>query len=301
MTTPSSTSSQVPLIAGACGCGSWPPNNAKAAGFAVATPGVDGVEIDVHLTADGEIVTHHDYRLRSDSARLAGQWIEEPGPKIRDLTLEQLRAYDLGRAKPGSKAATDYPFREQWDGSALSTLDEVIDVLAAAPGPRPSRLYVEIKTDPTQPEESSDPDRLTRAVIARLAAKGWTAHSKIIAFDWSVLRQVALLAPGLDTAHLVVPKVLEPQVRRDAQGHSPWNDGHDPLLHDGSLGRAAAAHGARQLSIYFKDIDADVVADARAAGLTVAAWGLTEAADIRAMLALGVSSVTALGPYWGRG
>jgi len=35
-----------------------------------------------------------------------------------------------------------------------ATLDEVIDVLAAAPGPRPSRLYVEIKTDPTQPEES---------------------------------------------------------------------------------------------------------------------------------------------------
>lgn len=99
----------------------------------------------------------------------------------------------------------------------------------------------------------------------------------------------------------MVPKVLEPRVRRDPDGLSPCNDGHDPRLYGGSVGRAAAAHGARQVSLYFKDVDPAAMADARAAGLTVAAWGMIEAADIRAMLDLGVSSLTPDGPYWGRG
>lgn len=291
----------VPLIAGACGCGSWPGNSAEAARRCVATPDVDGVEIDVHLTADGVVVANHDYRLHSSYARLSGDWIEDPGPRIKDLTLDQLGAYDLGRLRGGSKSEAEYPFREHWDGLTISTLDDILDALTSARERRPPRLYVEIKTDPTRPRESSDPDRLTRAVIERLVARDWIPHSKIIAFDWRVLRQVQALAPDLDTGHLVVPKVLEPRVLRDANGHSPWNDGHDPRVYGGSAGRAAATHGARQLSLYYKDIDPAAVADAGAAGLTVAAWGMSQAADIRAMLDLGVSSVTSVGPYWGRG
>lgn len=47
--------------------------------------GADGIELDVHATADGVVVVHHDAALRQ-------------GPAIAELTLADLRGYD---AAPG--------------------------------------------------------------------------------------------------------------------------------------------------------------------------------------------------------
>lgn len=285
------------FIAGACGAGSWPPNTAEALRRCLALP-VDGVEVDLHLSRDGVVVAHHDYRLAPDATRLDGRWIEGPGPRIKELTAAELAGYDVGTAREGSRLRQAEPAREHWDGVAIPSLRALLAILAAAPG-KPRELYAEIKTDPQRPEESPDYVALTRAVLAELSEAGWSGHSRIIAFDWRVLRLCRETEPALRTAHLVVPRALEGQVRRDAEGRSPWADGCDPARFAGSLGRAIAAHGGTMASLYFKDIDAAVMDDLLGAGLGVAAWGLVRPEDIAAVLDLGVESVTVEGPHWG--
>ena len=70
------------LIAGATGYGAWPANTLEGALRCLEAP-VDGIEIDVQITADGHVVAHHDYRLAPDQTRLDGAWLERPAHRSR--------------------------------------------------------------------------------------------------------------------------------------------------------------------------------------------------------------------------
>ena len=59
----------------------------------------------------------------------------------------------------------------------------------------------EIKTDPGGYRESADPKALLDAVLRDLTAADWADDAKIIAFDWSVLRDLKAKAPAMATAH----------------------------------------------------------------------------------------------------
>lgn len=280
------------IIAGACGYGRWPPNTLEGA-VASARAGVDGVEIDVHLTADGVVVAHHDYRLDPDQTRLDGEWIAERGPPLKERTLAELRRYDLGRTRPGSRG-DHHPARQGLDGARIPTLPDLLKALRAEG--RPIELYVEIKTSPQAPKESSDHVALTAAVVADLRAAGHAPLSRIIAFDWRVLRWLAEHHPDLATSHLSIPAALEKDVRRDANGDSPWADGCDPRHFDGDVLRAIRAHGGTCWSGHVSEITPERVACARGLGLEVAAWGVDRSSQTAAMRDLGVASVTLSDP-----
>jgi glycerophosphoryl diester phosphodiesterase len=79
--------------------------------------GVDAVELDVHATADGVVVVHHDPRLS-----LAHLGRRDPGPAIRSLTLAELAAAASG------------------GHDRVPRLAEVLDLA----GPR-ATVYVEVK------------------------------------------------------------------------------------------------------------------------------------------------------------
>jgi glycerophosphoryl diester phosphodiesterase len=286
------------IIAGACGYGAWPANSLEGARACNAAP-VDGIEIDVHLTADGHVVAHHDYKIAPESSRLDGQWLDAPGPLLRDSRLEALRAYDLGRDRPGSATDFRHPLRQGLDGVIMPTLPELMAVMAERVGPR-RKLFVEIKTDPADYRESADPVALLDAVLRDLDDGGWLDDSKIIAFDWSVLRDLKAKAPAMPCAHLTVPDSLKPRIRRLANGDSPWNDGFDPSHYGGSELRAIVAHGGQEWSPHISDVTLDRVVEARDLGLTVGVWGVGTAAEIDALMAFDVAALTVSGPAWGR-
>lgn len=287
------------IIAGACGYGVWPSNSLEGARACLAEP-VEGIEIDVHLTADGHVVAHHDYRIAADASRLGGVFLDTPGPRLRDTTLAELLTYDLGRLREGAGAARRYPHKRGLDGVAMPTLPQILAALAEAPGPR-RWIFVEIKTDPKGYRESADPVRLLDAVLRDLDAADWAAHAKIIAFDWSVLRALAARRPEIATAHLTVPDAMKPRVVALPDGESPWTDGCDPRHFDGSEARAIQAHGGREWSPHISDVTPQRVAEAKGLGLAVGVWGVGAAAEIAAMTALGVDALTVSGPDWSAG
>jgi len=286
------------VIAGATGYGVWPSNSLEGALKCVAEP-IDGIEIDVQMTADGHVVAHHDYHLSRHATRLDGAWLQARGPALKTLSLTELERYDVGSLRPGSDYAARYPHRMPADGVRIPTLPRLLQALRDAGGPR-RLIYIEIKTDPQDPDASPDPGVVTEAVIAAVEAADWVAHSKIIAFDWRVLRLSRERNPAIATAHLTIPASLASGVKPLPNGDSPWTDGCDPRRHGGSDPAAIKAHGGMEWSPYFTDVTPERMDEARDLGLRVGPWGLSAAEDIDRMLALGVWSATVSGPAWGR-
>jgi glycerophosphoryl diester phosphodiesterase len=286
------------IIAGATGYGVWPANTLEGARMCLAAP-VDGIEIDVQMTADGHVVAHHDYWLARDATRLDGQWLEARGPALKTLTLKELRRYDVGALKPGSSYAQRYPHLTAMDGVSIPTLEALFAALKAAEGPK-RWLYIEIKTDPQDPEASPAPAEVTEAVIDSVEAAGWADRTKIIAFYWEVLRLAKARNAEIATAHLTIPESLAASVKRLPNGDSPWADGCDPRHHGGSDLAAIKAHGGEEWSPYFTDVTPETVAEARSLGLRAGPWGISSAEDIARMIELGAYSATVSGPDWGR-
>src|SRR5580704_2199226 len=120
------------------------PENTLAVFSDAVARGADGAELDVQLTRDGEVVVFHDNRLKPDICRdLHGAWLTPPTPKIVDLTLAELRSYDVGRARPASKYAAAHPDLVPVDGERIPLLSEVIEIVRFAP--KPFYLFVELK------------------------------------------------------------------------------------------------------------------------------------------------------------
>lgn len=285
------------IVAGATGYGLWPANTLEGAA-ACLEAGVDGIEIDVQLTADGHVVAHHDYWLNRNATRLDGDWLDVRGPPIKTMTLAELRRYDVGALRPQSSYADRYPKRVAMEGVRVPTLPQILDLLRASGEPR-RWIYVEIKTDPQDPEASPDVEAITRASLADLEAAGWTDRSKIIAFDWRVLRLAQALRPEIATAHLTVPAAMAESVRRLPNGDSPWADGCDARRFGGSDLAALKAHGGSEWSPHIADVTPDRLAEARELDLHVGPWGVSTAEEIGRLIGEGVYSVTVSGPDWG--
>lgn len=88
------------------------PENTMAAFRSAYEIGADMIELDLHMSRDGEIVIIHD----DDLARTAGV-----AGRIRDLTLEELLRADVG-IKRG----------EEWRGTRIPTFREFLEYAAAA-------------------------------------------------------------------------------------------------------------------------------------------------------------------------
>ena len=130
-------------IVGHRGNAAHAPENTIESFRQAADIGVDALEMDVHITADGHVVVIHDPIL-DRTTNLSG--------RIDRLTLAELR-----RADAGASFTTDgrtWPYRDK--GITIPTLDEVLVAFSSIP------LLIEIKT----PAAS----RATREVIERRGA-----------------------------------------------------------------------------------------------------------------------------------
>src|SRR5450432_2700758 len=154
------------------------PENTLAAFADALARGCDGAELDVQLTCDGAVVVHHDFRLKAELARRDSVWLTEPGPRIKDLTLAELRQFDVGTAQPGGDYALAHPLLKAMD-ARVPTLEEVASLAAA----RRFKLFVELKCDAS--EDSADPVALADAAYAITGDR-----AIYVGFDWRALARI---------------------------------------------------------------------------------------------------------------
>ncbi|MCL2672890.1 MAG: hypothetical protein FWF01_00695 [Alphaproteobacteria bacterium] len=121
------------IIAHRGASGDAPENTLAAFGLAKRV-GAHGVELDTHLSADGEIVVIHDYTLNR-TARLPSGALLQSQASVADLTLGQLQCYDVG-----------VWFSTAYAGEKIPTLEQAMDLI----GPD-MLLDIEIKADKGKP------------------------------------------------------------------------------------------------------------------------------------------------------
>ena len=251
------------------GAGLWPENTLFAFQNAVAR-GYDAAELDVQLTRDNQLVVFHDFRLKPEICRGAdGKWLAAPGPFIKDLTLAELRSFDIGRPQPGTDYARAHPDVTPRDGERIPLLSEVIDLAKAR---KDFRLFVEIKTNFRDRAQSAAPEAVADAAIATLKTANFLERAIICGFDWAALRHVLKAAPQQECWFTTLPP----------------NERSEDVA---SLLRTIGASGGKGWSPSRFDASAENINQAHAAGLKVGVWTVNTQDEMRALGAAGADAI----------
>jgi glycerophosphoryl diester phosphodiesterase len=261
-------------------------------GFATALAiGVATLELDLAMTKDGVLVVSHDLRLNPDRTRGPdGNFLAATGPAIRSLTLAELRRYDVGRLKPGSRSAAKFPEQRQFDGVRIPTLAEVFD-LARRNRADYVRFNIETKLKPTAGADAPGPGTFARAVAQAVQTARLAARVSVQSFDWRTLAALGGVAPEIARVCLTVEGRSRDTLQRGQPGPSPWTAGLDLDDFDGSVPRLVAAAECSAWSPHFANVTAPVLAQARAIGLKVIPWTVNELPEMERLITLGVDGM----------
>ncbi|HSK94819.1 MAG TPA: glycerophosphodiester phosphodiesterase family protein [Candidatus Angelobacter sp.] len=192
------------------GASAQAPENTMEAYRLGVEAGADAIELDVHLTADGQLAVIHDDTLDRTTDRTGA---------VRDLTMDQIREADAGATFVRTDDA-GFPFRGR--GLRVPTLPEVLAWLPDGIG-----LVIEIKA-------RAAADAVVEAVRDHPVRRD--GRLAVISFDEAAIERVRELDPDIKTGYLLVPtQPIEPAlVWATEHGHAgvhPYEAdlGMDPL------------------------------------------------------------------------
>jgi glycerophosphoryl diester phosphodiesterase len=240
------------------GAGLWPENTLEAFGRALAL-GVSTLELDVHLTAEDDVVVCHDPALAD--ARL-----------IRRLT----RA-DLPPTMP---------------------LLRQVAALLEERGADPVRINLEIKYDALDAAQLTTREAFVAKVVDALRVDGLVGRTSIQCFDWGVLARVAEAEPALSRNLLVSPKYLRASGDAPSPWFDGLAVDADFVRTAAAEGFTAISpiHGSPFLAgvedpAYKPFASADLVDRAHAVGLAVIPYVVDDVATQRHLVRLGVDGL----------
>lgn len=262
-------------------------------GFRTAlSVGVDVLEMDLAMTADGEIVVVHGPTLVAPVTRHpGGEWVgHDTRIVVNDLTLPDLRRYDVGRIRPGSRYAGRFPEQVPVDGVRVPRLEALLDQLKRS-GNTSIRLNIEPKINPTRPELSVTPATFVSSLVSLLKAYHVEDRTTVQSFDWRVVSEVRRLAPDISRSCLTVQSAWLDNVRKGEAGASAWTAGLDVDDFDQSIPRLVAAARCQIWSPNYREVTAQEVAEARRLGLKTIVWTVNERAEMHRMIALSVNGI----------
>lgn len=160
-----------PLVIGHRGAMAMAPENTLASFREALAQGADGLECDVHLTRDGQVVVMHDFTLDRTSTGTGA---------IAAHTLADLGSLDAGRW-----------YDPRFAGEPIPTLAMTLELLASESRRlnRPLVMVIELKAG------SRRYPGIEQAVIRALAAHELTGRAVLISFDHHAIHEAKRLEP----------------------------------------------------------------------------------------------------------
>jgi glycerophosphoryl diester phosphodiesterase len=280
------------IVVGHRGAAGLAPENTLAAFTTALDMGVDGLEMDVLFSADGEVVVHHDFILNPATTRdRDGRWLAETDRRpVRELTLAELKTYDVGRLNPNSRYAYRYPDQHPEDNERIPTLKEVAGLLKSRKDTE-AELWIEIKTNPEKPELTPAPETIVEAVAALVKEQDLLDRVRFLAFDWQVLVHSLEHHPQIPVVFLSYAGRNLDNLKAGRPGASEWLAGVDVDDFNGSVPRAIRSLGGRLWGPDFRSLTADQVREAHQLGIRVFPWTPDNAADMRRLLEMEVDGI----------
>jgi glycerophosphoryl diester phosphodiesterase len=160
-----------PLVIARCGDSECFPENTFAAFESAIRKGADGIELDVHLTTDNELIVHHFFNLGSSDNGLG---------LVGEHTLADLKSLDAGSW-----------FSPEFAGLQKPTLAEVLELCKGK-----VRLEIELK--------DSSLNALSR-VIREIEEFALSDDVEITTAHYPLLVEVKKLNPHLSTGTFFLP------------------------------------------------------------------------------------------------
>jgi glycerophosphoryl diester phosphodiesterase len=191
------------------------PENTLAAFRNALTLAVDAIELDVHMSRDGQLIVFHDNTVDR---------LTDGTGNILDLDFATLRSLNAAAHFVGG-----WPESQQ-----IPTLREVLDLARGR-----VQVYIEIKTSKRDGVQRQYPG-IVEAVVNDVRAMGMTHRVLVISFDWSLLPQVKALEPRIATGALVSQETwdattahaLETLVQQAKALHVEWLNMDQKLFTD---------------------------------------------------------------------
>jgi len=248
-----------PLIIAHRGASGHAPENTMAAFRLAVAQDVDGVEFDVHLTADRVPVVIHDRRVdRTTTGRGA----------VAQLTLKEIRQLDAGswfdrKLKIANRMRAVKPSSHSAGIDVIPTLIEVLNFLKPA---KLSRVYVELKGNRGEREVLLD------QVLDALAATGLQEAVTLLSFDHSIVSRARELNERIRTA-----ATFPGRGRR--------------LISARALINSAVRAGADEVALHQGLATRRMVDSLHDKGFAVSAWTANSKLAMRRLLASGVDSI----------
>jgi glycerophosphoryl diester phosphodiesterase len=279
-------------IIGHRGAAGLAPENTLSAFARACEIGVDAVELDILLTADRKAVVHHNFSLKPELTRTPdGKWmVSTSPPAIKDLRLFDLKTYDVGRLKPGSRYSRRYPEQTPVDGERIPTLREVIR-LHKKQCDAATQLWIEIKTSPEKPDLTPAPEVVVEMVVKILFEEKVSDKTRILSFDWRNLVLIQKIAPDIPTVYLSLEGVHLNNIKLGQPGPSPWMAGFDIDDFSGSIPHAIQAAGGRYWSPYYKQVTIDNIQTAHQLGIQVFVWTPDSRSEMERLIDMGVDGI----------
>ncbi|MGE7691706.1 glycerophosphodiester phosphodiesterase [Lysinibacillus sp. NPDC097214] len=155
------------------------PENTMAAFEVASKLPITGIELDVHLTADRELVVIHDETIDRTS---------NGSGHVKDYTLQELRAYDYGSW-----------FSPKFEDESIPTLGDVLELFAGTN----HRINIELKTD------VFPYDGIEALVIREVAAYQMTERVIISSFNHESIQIISQRAPYIEKAALFAEILID--------------------------------------------------------------------------------------------
>ena len=279
------------------GARSFAPENTMPAYRTTLRIGADWVDMDVVLTKDEQVLVSHDLVVNADLARNAdGRFIAKSRDALkglapaeraaydrkfaaRNLTLQELQAYDVGRLNPGSSYARFFPDQLPVDGTHMPTLREVARYVNQATGGRVG-FQIEMKTDPSRPDYSPDPKAFAAALYGVLKSEGIVDRAEIQAFDFRCLQELQKLDSRVKTAYLTSRENEkggpDSFFAEDLKSARLWTGGKSIMEFGGSIPKMVKALGGFAWEPEDAQLTKEALDEAHKLGLKVVVWSWPE-------------------------
>ncbi len=253
--------------------------------------GADGIEFDLQLSKDNQLVIYHDLRLKSNITRDSnGKWVKNVGPPIRSLTLKQLKQYKLGAINKNTPYGFRFRKQQPLPDQTIPTLAELVEYFDKQ-NLNHALLNIEIKHSPLEPDLCPRPSILAKKVVNEIHRLNIADRCVVSCFNWAVVKAVREMDRSLLTGCLSIIDPTDDTLSPVKGKASSWNAGLDIRDFNNLVADMVAELGAEFWIPYYKNLTKKTLNQAHNRDLQVMTWTVNHKLTLNKLMRWGIDGI----------